>query len=195
MISMKVGNETMLENSVNSDESTGHVVQNAKLFIESNIKRQTKVAALITLFAILGFLLFVSGFWGVDGNTTIGFIGIVIFVLFGIIDISCFFNISKLYKYSKTLADYDVLQKVEELMAKDQKVKAAIAEQQAKQDKLRAVNNERKQKLEHPKCPVCGGNHTKRITTARRAVSVGVVGLASNKIGKSFECLDCKYTW
>lgn len=185
----------MLENSINSNESIGHVVQNAKLFIESHIKKQIKVVAIITLFAILGFSLFVSGFWGIDGNTTIGLIGIVIFVLFGIIDISCFFNIFKLYKYSKTLADCDALQKVEEIMAKDQKVKAAIAEQQAKQEKLQSVNNERKQKLEHPKCPVCGGNHTKRITTAGRAVSVGVVGLASNKIGKSFECLDCKYTW
>lgn len=103
MISMKVGNETMLENSVNSDESTGHVVQNAKLFIESNIKRQTKVAALITLFAILGFLLFVSGFWGVDGNTTIGFIGIVIFVLFGIIDISCFLTYPSCINIAKHL--------------------------------------------------------------------------------------------
>lgn len=47
------------------------------------------------------------------------------------------------------------------------------------------------------KCPSCGAGHNKikKISTMNRAVSIGVVGLASNKIGKQFECTSCHYKW
>lgn len=48
---------------------------------------------------------------------------------------------------------------------------------------------------EHPKCPMCFSLNTRRISTANRAVSVAAVGLASSKIGKQYECLDCKHKW
>lgn len=46
-----------------------------------------------------------------------------------------------------------------------------------------------------PKCPTCGSTNIKRITTLDRAVSVGTLGLLSGKIGKNYECLDCKAKW
>ena len=46
-----------------------------------------------------------------------------------------------------------------------------------------------------PKCPTCGSTNIKRITTANRAVSVLTLGILSSKIGKNYECLDCKAKW
>ena len=46
-----------------------------------------------------------------------------------------------------------------------------------------------------PKCPTCGSTNVKHISTLNRAVSIGVFGLFSSKIGKNYECLDCKMKW
>ena len=64
------------------------------------------------------------------------------------------------------------------------------------------VNEIRKEIQEHqekqsniPKCPTCGSTNVKHISTLNRAVSIGVFGLFSSKIGKNYECLDCKAKW
>lgn len=46
-----------------------------------------------------------------------------------------------------------------------------------------------------PKCPTCGSTNIKRISTANRAVSIGLFGLLSGKIGKNYECKNCKAKW
>ena len=52
------------------------------------------------------------------------------------------------------------------------------------------------EKREHPaKCPTCGSTNIKDISTLNRAVSVGMFGLASSKVGKTKECKDCGYKW
>ena len=45
------------------------------------------------------------------------------------------------------------------------------------------------------KCPACGSTNIEKISTASRAVSVGMVGLASSKIGKQYKCKACKHMW
>ena len=45
------------------------------------------------------------------------------------------------------------------------------------------------------KCPNCGQVNVTFISTTSRAVSVGTVGLVSNKIGKTYKCPKCKYMW
>ena len=64
------------------------------------------------------------------------------------------------------------------------------------------VNEIRKEIQEHqekqsniPKCPTCGSTNVKHISTLNRAVSIGVFGLFSSKIGKNYECLHCKTKW
>ena len=64
------------------------------------------------------------------------------------------------------------------------------------------VNGIRKEIQEHqekqsniPKCPTCGSTNVKHISTLNRAVSIGVFGLFSSKIGKNYECLNCKAKW
>ncbi len=46
-----------------------------------------------------------------------------------------------------------------------------------------------------PRCPTCGSTNIKPISSLKRTASVLTWGLASGKIGKQFECLNCKYKW
>jgi len=44
-------------------------------------------------------------------------------------------------------------------------------------------------------CPMCGSKKVKKISNMNRSVSVATMGLASSKIGKQYECDDCKHKW
>ena len=46
-----------------------------------------------------------------------------------------------------------------------------------------------------PKCPHCQSTSIRKIGAIERGASVGLLGLGSNKINKSFECEKCGYTW
>lgn len=46
-----------------------------------------------------------------------------------------------------------------------------------------------------PKCPYCKSYNIKRLDVIDRGLSIGLVGFASNKIGKSYQCKACKGTW
>lgn len=45
------------------------------------------------------------------------------------------------------------------------------------------------------KCPYCGSNNVRKIGVVSRSVSIGVMGLASSKIGKTRKCGSCGYMW
>lgn len=45
------------------------------------------------------------------------------------------------------------------------------------------------------KCPSCGMMAGHRIGVMSKGFSVGTFGLASNKIGKNYQCANCKYIW
>ena len=51
------------------------------------------------------------------------------------------------------------------------------------------------QQANTPTCPTCGSTNIKHISTLNRTVSIGVFGLFSSKIGKNYECLNCKSKW
>lgn len=53
----------------------------------------------------------------------------------------------------------------------------------------------REAEREHPICPNCGSNNTNRISDFNRVASVTMLGIASSKIGKQFECKNCKFKW
>ena len=44
-------------------------------------------------------------------------------------------------------------------------------------------------------CPYCHSMNTSKIGTVNRVISVGMLGLASSKIGKTHKCNDCGSTW
>ena len=71
-----------------------------------------------------------------------------------------------------------------------------IYEQREGKEKLLQQASLDKQKEQNiPKCPTCGSTNVKYISTLNRAVSIGVFGLFSSKIGKNYECLNCKAKW
>ena len=71
-----------------------------------------------------------------------------------------------------------------------------IYEQREGKEKLLQQASLDKQKEQNtPKCPTCGSTNVKHISTLNRAVSIGVFGLFSSKIGKNYECLNCKAKW
>ena len=45
------------------------------------------------------------------------------------------------------------------------------------------------------KCPSCGQKSGHPISAVSKGVSIGVWGLASNKIGKAYRCENCGYMW
>ena len=42
-------------------------------------------------------------------------------------------------------------------------------------------------------CPMCSSKKIKKLSDLNRAGSIALKGLASDKIGKSYECDNCKY--
>lgn len=46
-----------------------------------------------------------------------------------------------------------------------------------------------------PRCPTCTSTDIRKIGTAERGVSAVTLGVMSNKVGKTFQCNHCGYTW
>ena len=46
-----------------------------------------------------------------------------------------------------------------------------------------------------PKCPICGSTNLKKLSALDRGASAFMWGLGSNKIGKTYECKNCKATF
>lgn len=68
------------------------------------------------------------------------------------------------------------------------------SQQQATLNQMR-MEKQQAQRANVPKCPTCGSTNIRRISTLDRAVSIGILGIFSGKIGKNYECLNCKAKW
>ena len=108
-------------------------------------------------------------------------------VLFGIPAVACFI----IAQQEKQRCD--VLQ--HEIDTMDTRDLEAEQREAALSARIAMRKLEQKRAAEHPHCPMCHSTNTRRVTNAARAASVATLGLASSKIGKSFECLNCKYKW
>lgn len=66
---------------------------------------------------------------------------------------------------------------------------------------IEQINKTQKEQKEHQelhggyKCPNCGEHAGHEISTMKKVISVGTLGLASDKIGKNYECKNCGYKW
>lgn len=108
----------------------------------------------------------------------------------------------------------DLLQLEKELKAKDPDASAyeALREKyvyssehfskKAYNDMLKYVE-ERKQKIQEeydrichtPKCPTCGSTDLRKVSVGAKAVSVGLFGIFSQKVKKTWHCNSCGYEW
>ncbi len=51
------------------------------------------------------------------------------------------------------------------------------------------------QNVYQPKCPTCGSTNVRKIGTGKKTASIVGFGILSSNIGKTYECLNCKYKW
>lgn len=117
-----------------------------------------------------------------------GSLGVLIVICAVATFISGVFLISSINEKNTALADLERAKRdINEYESNvDARIKAYTA-----QSKAYATKNVAK----HPKCPMCGSLNTERIGTLNRAASVATVGLASSKIGKQYQCKNCKHKW
>lgn len=53
----------------------------------------------------------------------------------------------------------------------------------------------REREANRPKCPTCGSTKIKKVSATSKAVSVGLFGLFSQKVKKTWHCNSCGYEW
>lgn len=46
-----------------------------------------------------------------------------------------------------------------------------------------------------PKCPTCGSTDLRKVSVGAKAVSVGLLGIFSQKVKKTWHCNSCGYEW
>ena len=91
-------------------------------------------------------------------------------------------------------AMYDRLDKQQKKT--DQNIKEnEEAIQWVKEGAIQREQERRAAESSKPKCPTCGSTNVKPISGGERAMSIIGFGLFSKKIGKSYKCMNCKYTW
>lgn len=119
-----------------------------------------------------------------NGNGDPHFTGTIL-IIFGIV-IVCI----PIYLYLKTLNRYKL-----KINNPDLYNKIIIDENIKRQNQYKAQQQAEKARLAKlPECPICKSKiNVKRITSLDRSVSVAMVGLASSKIGKQYECTHCKH--
>lgn len=57
------------------------------------------------------------------------------------------------------------------------------------------ASKQKKEETNIPKCPTCGSTKIRKISGTKRTASILSFGILSNNIGKTYECLNCKYKW
>ena len=71
-----------------------------------------------------------------------------------------------------------------------------IERQYAEAQRAKVAAAERERELaKTPHCPVCNSQNIIRLSTMNRVLSIAAFGLASSKIGKQYECKNCKHKW
>ena len=90
-----------------------------------------------------------------------------------------------------------MVQKQKEYSQKTYKEQKEILQKRIRKSEESRINEyQQKYLTEHNiHCPYCNSTNIRKIGTVNRAVSVGMFGLASSKIGKTHKCNDCGSTW
>lgn len=90
-----------------------------------------------------------------------------------------------------------MVQKQKEYFKKSYKEqKETLQKRIRKSEEARINEYQQKYLAEHNiHCPYCNSSNVTKIGTVNRAVSVGMLGLASSKIGKTHKCNDCGSKW
>ena len=90
------------------------------------------------------------------------------------------------------LGTYDISQDISFKQKEDEIIHPNLKFERESREKIQQFE---KEKNSLPKCPTCGSTSIEKISSLNRAVSVGLFGLVSSKIGKTMECNSCGYKW
>ena len=90
-----------------------------------------------------------------------------------------------------------MVQKRKDYLKKIYKEQKEILQKRIRKSEESRINEyQQKYLAEHNiHCPYCNSSNVTKIGTVNRAVSVGMFGFASSKIGKTHKCNDCGSTW
>ena len=90
-----------------------------------------------------------------------------------------------------------MVQKRKDYLKKIYKEQKEILQKRIRKSEESRINEyQQKYLAEHNiHCPYCNSSNVTKIGTVNRAVSVGMLGLASSKIGKTHKCNECGSTW
>lgn len=62
-------------------------------------------------------------------------------------------------------------------------------------EKKRRIQEEHDRIFHTPKCPTCGSTDLRKVSVGAKAVSVGLFGIFSQKVKKTWHCNSCGYEW
>ena len=90
-----------------------------------------------------------------------------------------------------------MVQKRKDYLKKIYKEQKEILQKRIRKSEESRINEyQQKYLAEHNiHCPYCHSMNTSKIGTVNRAVSVGMFGISSSKIGKTHKCNDCGSSW
>lgn len=150
-------------------------------------KPRVNGGCLLTTILITLFTIFMFSFAYDSITKAIGIIG-AMFVLMGLYSIVSEYSSGK-QRYRK---EYHLYRTNPEEYRR-------YAANKAIQTRRKIKQREAQQKAEEAakaiKCPNCGKPTGEQISTLGRVASVGMVGLASSKVGKTYKCSNCEYMW
>lgn len=107
-------------------------------------------------------------------------------------------------EFISKLPTFDKYAMYERLDKQQKKINDRLQANEAAAQRMKddAIHRERERRAQQaaaeaakPKCPTCGSTNVKLISGGERAASIIGFGIFSKKIGKSYKCLNCKYTW
>lgn len=143
------------------------------------------------IICLLGFLATQASEWSREDSISHGngdphfqgtFLILLGLAIIGIV-IYCYFK--KVYRYNLKMNSPEEYKKLI-IAEQDRAIANQKAMQKAEQDRLALL----------PECPICKSKaNVKRISNIDRSFSVAMIGLASSKIGKQYECTKCKHKW
>lgn len=64
-----------------------------------------------------------------------------------------------------------------------------------KEKEAKAFFNSNSSDPHTPKCPTCGSTDLRKVSVGAKAVSVGLFGIFSQKVKKTWHCNSCGYEW
>lgn len=64
-----------------------------------------------------------------------------------------------------------------------------------KEEEARAFFSSNSSDPHTPKCPTCGSTDLRKVSVGAKAVSVGLFGIFSQKVKKTWHCNSCGYEW